>query len=65
VPGGYRIYDQLYGLPYDDELISLAVRTDRNAPLRASRSFWWMPGRRFSGAQQAHDDPSAGHVDLL
>ncbi|HEX2592398.1 MAG TPA: acyl-CoA dehydrogenase family protein [Rhizomicrobium sp.] len=41
VPGGYRIYGQkLYGLPYDDELISLAVRTDRDAPLRRGISIF-------------------------
>lgn len=35
VPGGYRVYGQkLYGYPFEGELISLAVRTDMNAPLR-------------------------------
>ena len=39
VEGGYRIYGQkLYGLPYEGELISLAVRTDRDGPSRRSIS---------------------------
>jgi 3-oxocholest-4-en-26-oyl-CoA dehydrogenase alpha subunit len=46
VEGGYRVYGQkLYGLPYEDELISLAVRTDRDAPLRRGISILLVDAR--------------------
>ena len=55
VEGGYRIYGQkLYGLPHEGELISLAVRTNRDTSLRTGITILLVDakGEGFASASQ-------------
>lgn len=63
VEGGYRIYGQkLYGLPYEGELISLAVRTDRDGASRRSISIFLVDAK--GEGFEAHSQRTMTHLPV-